>query len=451
MIDTRIRRLNDRDTDTDGGCICYIMSRDQRVRDNAALLAAQHDALDRELPLVVLFRLYPTVTNRVRQQYKFMLDGLVEVESRLQELNIPLLVTSDELVDAIHNLNPAAVYMDYSPLRGPQALRRKIAANVEIPCYEVDTHNVIPVWVTSDKQEYAARTIRPKIHRQLDDYLAEPEQVDEHPYDVTMTTENDWSSIWNHVVVEKPGEYDPPFEPGEDAARDALERFIEERLSGYHEERNDPVLDGQSDLSPYLHFGQLASLRAALNVRAFAEEHPDDERIKESSAAFIEQAIVRKELADNFCHYNDDYDTWNGLPDWAKKTLNEHRNDPREYLYDLDEFESAATHDPAWNAAQTQMMRTGKMHNYMRMYWAKKILEWTPDPESAIEIAVTLNDRYELDGYDPNGYANILWSIGGLHDRPWQERPVYGKIRYMNFNGLKRKFDIERYMERWLE
>ncbi|MEZ4570676.1 MAG: hypothetical protein R2849_10195 [Thermomicrobiales bacterium] len=329
-------------------------------------------------------------------------------------------------------------------------MRKKIAASLEVPVYEVDTHNVVPVWEVSDKQEYAARTIRPKIQKQLDEYLVEPEQVREHPHSLGETIENDWSSIWKHIVVEKPDGYELPFEPGEESAREAMERFIGERLASYDEDRNNPVLDGQSDLSPYLHYGQLSSLRAALAARDYADDHSDDEQIQASTDAFIEQIIVRKELTDNFCYYNADYDNWNGLPDWALETLNEHREDPREFLYTREEFEAAETHDDAWNAAQHQMMTTGKMHNYMRMYWAKKILEWTPDPETAIEIAITLNDRYEIDGYDPNGYANILWSIGGLHDRAWQERPVYGKIRYMNYNGLKRKFDIEEYIERWV-
>lgn len=449
MLDTRIRPLNDAPDNNNGSAVVYVMSRDQRVADNFALLAAQHDALVRELPLVVLFKLYPTVENRVRQQYRFMLDGLAQVEERLDACNIPLVVTTVELTGALDELSPASLYFDFSPLRGPQALRRKIAGNVKYPAYEVDTHNVVPVWVASNKQEYAARTIRPKLHAHVDDYLIEPEQVVEHPHRSEKFAKIDWDQVWNHIVVRKPDGYDPPFEPGEDAARRILDDFIHARLAAYDEDRNDPVLDGQSGLSPYLHFGQVSSLRAALNVTSFAADHKNDEQIQASADAFIEQIIVRKELSDNFCYYNANYDNWDGLPEWAGATLDEHRGDAREHLYDLNAFESASTHDDAWNAAQTEMMTTGKMHNYMRMYWAKKILEWTPDPETAIDIAITLNDRYELDGYDPNGYVNILWAIGGLHDRAWQEREVYGKIRYMNFNGLKRKFDIEKYIERW--
>ncbi len=450
MLDTRIRPLNDAPDDSDGDCVIYLMSRDQRVADNHALLAAQRDALERKLPLIALFKLYPTVANRVRQHYQFMLGGLEQVERRLNELNIPLIVTTDSLDAALEELSPAALYFDFSPLRGPQALRKRLARTAAYPAYEVDAHNIVPVWVTSEKQEYAARTIRPKLHAHLDDYLTDPEQIERHPHGPQSLAQTDWDQVWNHIVVRRPDGYNPPFEPGEDAARAALDSFIHERLAAYDADHNDPVHNGQSGLSPYLHFGQLASLRAALEVTAFAREHGDDEQIQISAEAFIEQLIVRKELSDNFCYYNANYDNWHGLPDWARATLDEHRGDARAHLYDLDEFESAATHDEAWNAAQTELMTTGKMHNYMRMYWAKKILEWTPDPETAIDIAITLNDRFELDGYDPNGYVNILWAIGGLHDRAWQERQVYGKVRYMNANGLKRKFDIERYIERWI-
>ncbi len=425
------------------------MSRDQRVADNHALLAAQQDALERENPLVVVVRIYLSVANRRQQHYRFMLNGLQQVEQRLSDLNVDLLLTTDDLKDALAALDPAAVYFDFSPLRGPQAVRKRVARAATCPVYEVDTHNVVPVWLTSGKQEYAARTIRPKIHRYLGDYLVEPEPLEHHPYRLGPGPVNDWTTLASRIVAANPDAYTPPFESGEDAASVTLENFIQERLANYDGARNDPTLDGQSGLSPYLHFGHISSLRAVMAVRQVARERQSDERVQTSANAFIEQVVVRKELADNFCYYNRNYDNWNGLPDWGKTTLHEHRNDPREFLYTLEEFEAAATHDDAWNAAQIEMLRTGKMHNYMRMYWAKKILEWTPAPDTAIEIAITLNDRYELDGYDPNGYANILWSIGGLHDRPWQERPVYGKVRYMNFNGLKRKFDVQAYVERW--
>jgi len=220
-----------------------------------------------------------------------------------------------------------------------------------------------------------------------------------------------------------------------------LREFLRERLPWYHEGRNDPMEDAQSNLSPYLHFGHISAQRIVLEVT----KHDAN---RESQEAFLEELIVRRELSDNFCFYNAHYDHFEGFPDWAKKTLNDHRKDTREYVYSLDDFGRGDTHDQLWNAAQREMVRRGKMHGYMRMYWGKKILEWTESPEEAIKIAIYLNDRYELDGRDTNGYAGIAWSIGGVHDRAWPERPIFGKIRYMSYHGCKSKFDVMAYRER---
>jgi len=218
-----------------------------------------------------------------------------------------------------------------------------------------------------------------------------------------------------------------------------LKRFIARKLSRYPDERNDPNKDAVSDLSPYLHFGQIAAQRVALEVRKTGMKARDD---------FLEELIIRRELADNYCFYNQNYDSFQGFPEWAQKTLDEHRQDQREYLYALKRFESAQTHDDLWNAAQLEMVKRGKMHGYLRMYWAKKILEWTRSPEEAQKIALYLNDKYELDGRDPNGYVGVAWSIGGVHDRAWPSRPVFGKIRYMSYNGCRSKFNVPAYIDK---
>jgi deoxyribodipyrimidine photo-lyase len=250
----------------------------------------------------------------------------------------------------------------------------------------------------------------------------------------------DWDGAAAGLAV---GEAGPPITwrtPGSRAAGVALTAFLEQGLAGYDSARNDPVRDGQSDLSPYLHFGQLAPQRVAWEVARRPESADRD--------AFLEELVVRRELSDNFCHHNPDYDRYEGLPAWARRTLEDHLDDPREHLYDLEQFETAQTHDALWNAAQTEMRLRGKMPGYLRMYWAKKILEWTRDPGEALDVAITLNDRWQLDGRDPNGYVGCAWSIGGLHDRPWTERPIFGKVRYMNLNGCKRKFRVDRYLDR---
>jgi deoxyribodipyrimidine photo-lyase len=229
---------------------------------------------------------------------------------------------------------------------------------------------------------------------------------------------------------------------GQGAALERLRDFISSRLTGYAKRRNDPNLDGQSGLSPYLHFGMASAQRIALEVRASTAPEVD-------KRSFLEELIVRRELSDNFCYYDRMYDTVECLPSWARLSLRQHESDRREYHYGLDELERGRTHDDLWNAAQAQMVRTGRMHGYLRMYWAKKVLEWSLDAGEAMANAIVLNDRYQFDGRDPNGYAGIAWSVGGLHDRAWPERPIFGKVRYMNYNGAKNKFDVDQFVRRW--
>jgi deoxyribodipyrimidine photo-lyase len=448
----RSRQLNDRAARTDGPVI-YVMSRDQRVRDNAALTSAQQYAIERRLPLEVWFFLYPAVGPRALQHYQFMLDGLKEVEQRLHEHKVPFEVRLEKPVTSLEQSRPAAVFFDFSPLRGPRALRQAAAGSLTMPVFEVDTHNIVPARVVSERQEWAARTLRPKIQRALPTWLQEPSQLLEHPFPASnesLLARNDWGQIEARVRAKPLPDYTLPATAGEQAADSAARAFVEQRLTSYAARRNDPARDGLSNLSPYFHYGQLSSLRVALLLREAADAAPNDTDLQLSVRGYLEEVIVRKELSDNYCLYNPYYDHFAGLPEWGRKTLDKHRNDPREHRYSRDQLEQAETHDPAWNAAQRQMTRTGKLHGYMRMYWGKKILEWTASPEEAIAHAVYLNDRYELDGYDPNGYVGILWSIGGLHDRPWKERPIFGTVRYMNAAGLRRKFDLDAYVERWL-
>jgi deoxyribodipyrimidine photo-lyase len=249
----------------------------------------------------------------------------------------------------------------------------------------------------------------------------------------------DWKNLRNSLKVDQKVKEIAWLTPGEKAGRKTLKRFIQHKLVDYDAGRNDPNRDAQSNLSPYLHFGQISAQRVALDVRkaGIRNQHRD---------AFLEELIVRRELADNYCHYNENYDNFSGFPDWAKKSLEEHRKDKRDYIYTYEEFERGKTHDPLWNASQNQMVKTGKMHGYMRMYWAKKILEWTESPEQAQKVAIGLNDKYELDGRDPNGYTGIAWSIGGVHDRAWFNRPVFGKIRFMSASGARSKFDVKAYI-----
>ena len=452
ILQLRTKRANTQDF-SGGKCIVYVMSRDQRVRDNYALVAAQKYAQSKELPLVVFFNLYSKLEHRVYQHFEFMLDGLQQVERSLKNLNIPFVMVSGSMEktvpDFCEEYEPGAVFFDFSPLKHSVEQRNTIAKKLNIPVFVVDANNVVPLWITSNKEEYAARTIRSKVHAHLSTFLVEPPQVEKQSVQTPDFPPVDWGKMRNSIQAPRLKKYDIQFKSGEDAAHTILEDFISNRLASYAEKRNDPTEDTLSNLSPYLHFGQLASLRSALAVSVYAKKH-SSKAIKEGAEAFLEESIVRRELAANFCYYNPDYLSTDAAKDWAKATLEKHQSDPREHIYTLEQLEAAETYDDAWNACQIQMMRTGKMHGYMRMYWAKKILEWSPSPKVALEHAIILNDRYHLDGYDANGYVGILWAIAGIHDRPWGEREIFGSIRYMNFNGLKRKFDIQQYIDTWL-
>lgn len=425
------------------GPVVYWMSRDQRVHDNWALVFAQEMALERKVPLIVVFCLVPEFLGAAVRQYGFMLKGLKEVEEKLREKSISFYVLTGqpgiEIPVFIDRYSAAELVTDFDPLRIKLNWKAQVAEKIDITFYEVDTHNIVPCWVASPKQEYAAYTIRPKIKRLLPEFLEDFPDIQEHRYHWEETPETDRDEIARTLRVDLSVPEVDWIHPGENASHEKLRKFIKEGLERYPEDRNDPNKDAVSNLSPYLHFGHISSQRVALEVNRSSVS-------QESKDAFLEELIIRKELSDNFCFYNEHYDSFSGFPDWAKKTLDDHRKDAREYIYSLEDLESSRTHDDLWNAAQMEMVKTGKMHGYMRMYWAKKILEWTETPEDALRIAIYLNDKYELDGRDPNGYVGIAWSIGGVHDRAWKERPVFGKVRYMSYNGCKSKFDVEGYI-----
>jgi deoxyribodipyrimidine photo-lyase len=443
MNTNRIRRLNN--LEYESGSIIYWMSRDQRAADNWALIYAQEYALQRNAPLRVVFCLVPEFLGATMRHYAFMLEGLREIEGTLRKYGIPFdLVTGDPpeaLPVYIRKTKAGALITDFSPLHLQREWKNRVRSRLTIPFNEVDAHNIVPVWVASDKQEFGAYTIRPKIHRHLATYLEEFPKIRKHPHNEAAPEQVDWDRITKSLKVDTAVGPVDWLRPGEKGAAKKLDAFLDDRLTRYATDRNDPNQDAVSGLSPYLHFGQIAAQRVALAVRSSRKK-------KESRDAFLEELIVRRELSDNFCFYNERYDSFDGIPAWAQRTLNEHRRDAREYLYSLEAFERGETHDQLWNAAQHEMVTTGKMHGYLRMYWAKKILEWTESPDEALAIGIYLNDRYELDGRDPNGYTGLAWSIGGVHDRAWSERPVFGKIRYMNYNGSKRKFDVDEYIRR---
>jgi len=340
--------------------------------------------------------------------------------------------------DFISQESVGAIITDFNPLKIYKNRLKNVLGKIKIPLSQVDTHNIIPCWNCSDKKEYSAYTIRKKIEKKLNYYLTDIPSIILHPYGQIRHARNNWGKIISSLNIDNSVKQVDWLLPGEKAANKNL-LIIKDSLKGYSINRNNPNKDALSNMSPYFHFGHISTQRVALEIKNSNLNLADKK-------SFLEEMIVRRELSDNFCEYEQNYDYFEGFHAWAQNTLNEHRKDKRDYLYHTSQFEFAETHDPLWNAAQRQMVTTGKMHGYMRMYWAKKILEWSHSPEIAIQNAIDLNDKYELDGRDPNGYAGIAWSIGGIHDRAWFERPVYGKIRYMNYNGCKKKFNVEGYI-----
>ncbi len=396
-----------------GEYVTYWMSRDQRIQGNWAFVRALILAKTHKKKVNVVFCHNSKFPSAQANHFSFMKNGIKEVATNLKALGIELIELHGEPKIEIPRFaltNTSILVTDFSPLRNGRAIREVIAKELECKMLEVDAHNIIPAFFVSKKEEYAAYTLRPKIHNNLDRFLTEYPKIGDT----------------------------------NQAATKVLKEFLENKLYRYSDDRNNPNKNGQSNLSSFLHFGNISSQEI---VMAAIEAVKKDPTLKSSYDSFFEELVIRKELSDNFCLYNKKYDSFEGFRNWAIKSLNAHRGDKRDFTYTLEQFENASTHEDLWNAAQTEMVKNGKMHGYMRMYWAKKILEWSSTPEEAMKTAIYLNNKYEIDGRDPNGYAGIAWSIGGAHDRPWFERPVFGQVRYMNRAGCQKKFDTKAYIK----
>ena len=444
--DARVTVRRDGLPDADGGCIVYWMQRAQRGVDNPALDVAIETANQLRLPVAVFFGLRPDYPNANLRHYAFLVEGLEETARRIEDRGAAFVFRTfpqNRLIPFCDEVKAAMVIGDENPMREPESWRRGATEKLRVPFWTVDADVIMPSKFFT-KEEYAARTIRPKIHKSLEHFLQPLKNPVAHYFFKQKPKREpiDKRTILEILPLDRSIEAVRYYRGGTTAAMRRLHHFIKERLATYPFKRNNPHQDGTSLLSAYLHFGHISPLTIARAIQA--SDAPE-----EAKAAYLEELIVRRELAINYVSHNAHYDRLTGAHEWAQRTLQEQVTDPRPHLYSEAELEAAATHDELWNASQMEMVKTGRMHGYLRMYWAKKILEWTATPERAFEIAVRLNDKYELDGRDPNGYAGIAWAIGGKHDRPWApRRPIFGMIRYMSAAGMARKFDVKAYIEK---
>lgn len=383
------------------GDIVYLCEREIRVKDNFALQFALQKSKELNLSLKVI---HPKIHCEYVSKQEFIDRQIAQAQQNFSKLNLDFEIIDTTPQVIIKTITPALLIIDFNPI-----LNRAWLKNVDFKVIEIDGHNIVPARYVSDKQEYSAATIRAKIYHNIYPFLTEFKAFGDEKVEADFV----------------------------------LEDFIKNKLPYYAQFKNNPSKNVLSGLSKYLNLGFISSQRIAIEVIKSGAS-------AENKEAFLEELIVRKELADNFCLYNKQFKSLKGIPSWAKNSLESHREDFRPYIYTMEELESAKTHDKLWNAIQNQLMRDEIIHGYLRMYWAKKILEWTISADVALKIAIYLNDKYAYDAPSANGYVGILWAIGGLHDRAFTDYPVTGKIRRMAYNAIKRKCDLSNYLKKYV-
>jgi deoxyribodipyrimidine photo-lyase len=444
-VNNRVRELNAAPIRSAAKYVLYWSQMNRRVDSNHALAYAAANANELNLPLLFYEGLtcsYPHASDRF---HTFILEGVPETKRRLAPLGIGyvfyLRKRHSDPNDILYRLaaDAALVVTDDYPVFITPLQNASVAGKIGIAFHAVDSSCIVPMNVFT-KREYAAYTIRPKIHRLLPEYLRPVEMPvlrrryrRRTPEFHTSVTARNIPELVAACEIDQSVAPSISFRGGRLEAERRLNCFLREKLSRYARESNQPSAHATSDLSPYLHFGCISSLEIALAVGKRGDE-------------FLEELIVRRELAFNFVRFARRPDSLENVPEWALKTMDDHRRDLRSATYTRDQFAGAETHDALWNATQREMLRHGKIHGYYRMYWGKKVIEWSRTYQEALETMLYIHDRWALDGRDPNTYTNILW-LFGLHDRAWQERPVFGKLRYMSLEGMRRKTDVDAYIQ----
>ncbi|MBP2496753.1 deoxyribodipyrimidine photo-lyase [Methylobacterium radiotolerans] len=445
----RVRILNDVEPGGDGAYVLYLLQQANRATFNPALELAIEEANRLDLPVVACFGLldgasgFPEANAR---HYAFLLQGLADAKAGLEKRGVGFVMrkcSPAEIAIALAE-DAALLVLDRGYLAIQKGWYREIAAAVKTRIVQVEGDVVVPVETASPKHEYAARTLRPKLNRLWDPFLAplKPRRVKHSADRLTLKSAIDVSdpeAVLAGMTLDREVGPVRRFTGGETQARKRLKAFLKDGFSGYGAGRNMPEAAAASHMSPYLHFGQISPVEIALAVREAKVGDSDDR------GAYLEELIVRRELAMNHVYYTEGYDDYDrAVPDWARKTLAEHARDERPHAYSEAQLAAGETHDRYWNAAMREMRETGYMHNQLRMYWGKKILEWSPSPREGFARTLRLNNRYFLDGRDPNSFTNVAW-VYGLHDRPWQKRKIFGTVRYQSENSLK-KFDAKAYV-----
>lgn len=450
-INERVVQLNDKQANPKAQYVLYWMQMFKRTSHNHALIWAIRKANEMKLPLVVYEGLkyyYPWASDRI---HTFILEGVEEKRREFEKLGIRYVFYLQKNADSAKNTvaalakDAACIVTDEYPCFIIPEHNRRIAERADIPVYAVDSNGVIPM-SKFDKEEYAAYTIRPKINRLIDNYLKpfaeESVEIDGSSIEVdcpeTFVTSVTICNLVSDCAIDHSIKPSNLYQGGTANGRSRLKKFVQKILPDYDKARSKPDRDGSSRLSSYLHFGFLSPLEVALAVR-------NADAPQESIDAYLEELIVRRELSFNMTRHNPHYDSLAALPAWVQKTMREHSGDERQIIYLLEQLENGETHDELWNAAQREMVVTGEMHNYVRMLWGKNVIAWSPSYEIAFETLVHLNNKYCLDGRDPNSYAGILWCFG-KHDRPWMERKIFGQMRYMTSGSTGKKFDSKKYI-----
>ncbi|KZB98966.1 hypothetical protein AU375_04769 [Methylobacterium radiotolerans] len=442
---TRIKPLNDVPLRERSAYVLYWMGLSQRARFNPALEYAVEKANGLGLPVLVCYGLaegFPEVNAR---HWAFLLEGMAEVGPELRRRGIAYVARRQPPVETalLYAKDAALVVCDRNYLKPVRRFYADFAAQAPCRVVQVEGDVLVPVETASPKHEVGARTLRPKLRRLLAEYVVPLEELPVAHWADNLAFEStlDLSDVPRLVASLKADQGVRPvrrFKGGTPQAEATLDRYLDARFNRYAQVRGRPEAGAASHMSPYLHFGQISPVAIALRVQAAPTGDVDDK------AAYLEELIVRRELAMNHVFYEPNYDSYEAVPTWARKTLDAHRRDRRPYLYTPEQFEQGLTYDRYWNAAMMEMRETGYMHNHMRMYWGKKILEWSASPEEAFETALRLNNTFFIDGRDANSFTNVAW-LFGLHDRPWGPRPVYGNVRSLGAATL-RKFDADGYV-----